>query len=184
MSERTKVCPVELSGSLDNKLRKVFQDPQKILKPYVMPGMKIADIGCGPGFFSLEIAKLVGVKGKVFAVDLQEGMLNIIRAKIKDTELQNLVIPIKSSGTEITIPEKVDFMLAFFMVHEVPDKLGFFKQLKNYLNMEGKILIVEPKYFHVSTKEFETTISYAKQAGFRTMPGIKMFLTQSIILSL
>lgn len=48
---KNRVCPVELAGSLDNKIRKWFQNPQKILAPYIKEGMKVLDIGCGPGFF-------------------------------------------------------------------------------------------------------------------------------------
>ncbi|HPN36953.1 MAG TPA: methyltransferase domain-containing protein [Melioribacteraceae bacterium] len=184
MSERTNVCPVELSGSLDNKLRKIFQNPKKILNGFLREGIKVADIGCGPGFFTIEIAKIVGNNGKVYAVDLQEGMLQKVKAKIKDTELQNIVVPIKCAEDKIEIPEEVDFMLAFFMVHEVPDKLKFFTQLKSCLKKRGKFLIVEPKHFHVSVADFEITLSYAKQAGFNISSGIKMFLTQSAVLSL
>ena len=70
--QKTKVCPVELSGSLDNKLRRWLQNPNKLLAPYLKSGMKVLDMGCGPGFFSIEIAKMIGSDGKVFSVDLQE----------------------------------------------------------------------------------------------------------------
>jgi len=58
--ERNRVCPVELAGSLDNKIRRWLQNPQKILDPYVKEGMKVLDLGCGPGFFSTAMAKMVG----------------------------------------------------------------------------------------------------------------------------
>ncbi len=183
MSDRTDVCPIELAGSLDNKVRKIFQNPQKILKQFLTPGIKVADIGCGPGFFSIEIAKAIGKNGKVYAVDLQEGMLEKVRAKILKTEYENYVIPVKCSENKILLPEKVDFMLAFFMVHEVPDKLNYFKQLKEYLNIGGKFLIVEPKYIHVSVSDFENTLNFARAAGFNVSKGIDMFFTQSAILS-
>ena len=50
--------------------------------------MKVLDIGCGPGFFSIELAKMVGKGGKIFSVDLQEVMLQKIRNKIQGTELE------------------------------------------------------------------------------------------------
>jgi ubiquinone/menaquinone biosynthesis C-methylase UbiE len=81
-NDRNRVCPVELANSLDNKIRRWLQNPQKILSPYVKEGMKILDVGCGPGFFSVELAKMVGAHGKVYAVDLQEGMLQKLRDKI------------------------------------------------------------------------------------------------------
>ena len=81
-NEKLRVCPVERAGSLDSKLRKWFQNPSKILAPFIKEGMKVLDVGCGPGFFSIEIAKMVGKNGKVFSADLQEGMLQKLRNKI------------------------------------------------------------------------------------------------------
>ncbi len=83
-----KICPVERAGGLDNSIRKLLQNPQKILKPYINEGMTVLDLGCGPGFFSVEIAKLINDSGKVIAADLQEGMLEKVRQKIKGTALE------------------------------------------------------------------------------------------------
>jgi ubiquinone/menaquinone biosynthesis C-methylase UbiE len=74
-----RVCPVEKAGMLDNSVRRLLQNPKKILEPYIYNGMTILDLGCGPGFFSIEIAKLLTDSGKVIAADLQEEMLDKIR---------------------------------------------------------------------------------------------------------
>lgn len=169
--DKNRVCPVELANSLDSKLRRWLQNPQKILSPYVKEGMKVLDVGCGPGFFSVELAKMVGPGGKVYAADLQEGMLQKIRDKIRGTSLEKIIQLIKCEKDEIVIPEKVDFILAFYMVHEVPDKEKLFRTLKNFLNKNGEFLIVEPKFFHVSKKEFTSTISKAESAGFKASNG-------------
>ncbi len=182
MEDKTRVCPVEYSGSLDNKWRKWFQNPQKILTPYLKPGMKVLDVGCGPGFFTIEIAKMIGDTGKVFAVDLQEGMLNQIRNKIAGTELQLRVQLVKSEIDGFNIPEKVDFILAFYMVHEVPDKDNLFKLLKSVLNEKGKFLFIEPTLFHVSKKEFESSLQKAVNAGFKVSDGPKLTFSHSAVL--
>jgi len=70
------ICPVEKAGGLDNSIRKILQHPRKILRPYIKEGMSVLDLGCGPGYFSLEIAKLLNESGKVIAADLQQGMLD------------------------------------------------------------------------------------------------------------
>jgi ubiquinone/menaquinone biosynthesis C-methylase UbiE len=181
--DRIRVCPVERAGSLDNKLRKWFQNPQKILSPYIKAGMKALDVGCGPGFFSIEIAKMVGSNGKVFSVDLQEGMLQKIRAKIKGTQLEKIIIPIKCEQDAINVPEKVDFILAFYMVHEVPDKDKLFAALWALLDDNGQFLIVEPKMFHVSKAEFGITKEKAEQAGFKVSPGPKLPFSFSAVLT-
>jgi ubiquinone/menaquinone biosynthesis C-methylase UbiE len=181
--QKTKVCPVELSGSLDNKLRRWLQNPNKLLAPYVRPGMKVLDMGCGPGFFTIEIARMIGSEGNLFAVDLQEGMLNQIRKKIKGTELAKRIHLIKSDGDNFVVPAKVDFILAFYMIHEVPNKENFFKLLRNILYKSGSFLVVEPKLFHVSKKEFELTLQKAEQAGFKISKGPKLPFSHSAILN-
>ena len=180
--EKNRVCPVELAGSLDNKIRKWFQNPQKILAPYIKEGMNVLDIGCGPGFFSIELAKMIGKDGKIFSVDLQEGMLQKIRNKIHGTELEERIKLIKSEEDQINVPEKVDFILAFYMVHEVPNKNSFFETLKNVLNEKGQFLVVEPKLFHVTKKEFGLTMQIAEQAGFNVTQGPKLPFSFSAIL--
>ncbi len=69
--EQGSVCPAELAGSLDNRMRRLLQNPLKILRPYVQEGMTALDVGCGPGFFTLPMAQLVGSSGRVIAADLQ-----------------------------------------------------------------------------------------------------------------
>ena len=180
--DRNRVCPVELANSLDSKIRKWLQNPQKILSPYVKEAMKVLDVGCGPGFFSVELAKIVGNDGKVYSVDLQEGMLQKLWNKIRGTSLEKIIQPIKCERDEIVIPEKVDFILAFYMVHEVPNKDKFFSTLKSILNKNGEFLIVEPKLFHVSKKEFASTISKAEAVGFKAAEGPKLPFSFSSIL--
>lgn len=81
-------------------------------------------------------------------------MLQKLRDKIYGTPLERIIQLIKCEIDEFVVPEKVDFILAFYMIHEVPDKNKFFTTLKNILTERGKLLIVEPKLFHVSKNEF------------------------------
>jgi ubiquinone/menaquinone biosynthesis C-methylase UbiE len=182
--DRNRVCPVELANSLDSKIRRWLQNPQKILSPFVKEGMKVLDVGCGPGFFSVELATMVGANGKVYSVDLQEGMLQKLQNKIRGTSLEKIIHLIKCEKDKIVIPEKVDFILAFYMVHEVPDKDKLFKTLKNFLKENGELLIVEPKLFHVSKKEFASTINKAEAAGFKAAEGPKLPFSFSSVLKI
>jgi ubiquinone/menaquinone biosynthesis C-methylase UbiE len=181
--DKNRVCPVELANSLDSKIRGWLQNPNNILSPFISKGMTALDMGCGPGFFSIELAKLVGEKGKVIAADLQEGMLQKLREKIKGTTLENRIVLVKCDKDNINVSDKADFILAFYMIHEVPDKEKLFASLKKILKDNGQFLLVEPKLFHVTKKEFEATIHIAERAGFKTANGTKLHFSLSALLT-
>jgi ubiquinone/menaquinone biosynthesis C-methylase UbiE len=169
MNNRNRVCPVEIAGSLDTRIRRWLQNPIKILQPYVKKNITIMDIGCGPGFFTLPLAELTGENGKVIAADLQEGMLQKLHQKIKGTKYEGRIKLHKCEQNKIGINENADFILAFYMVHEVPDQDSFLKELKSILNENGSLFIVEPKLFHVSKKAFEEMLHKAEVAGLKAV---------------
>jgi ubiquinone/menaquinone biosynthesis C-methylase UbiE len=182
MKDKKKhVCPVEKAKGLDNFFRKLVQNPKKILKDYVKEGMTVLDIGCGPGFFSVGIADMVGTSGKVIAADLQQGMLDRIKKKIKGTEIENIIELHKCEEDRIGISKMVDFVLAFYMVHEVPDKDKFLKEIYSILKPEGTFFIIEPS-FHVSKKAFEETVNRADTIGFSQVKRPGMMLSRAVVL--
>jgi ubiquinone/menaquinone biosynthesis C-methylase UbiE len=111
-------------------------------------------------------------------------MLQKLRIKIRGTSLEKVIQLIKCEKDKIVLPEKVDFILAFYMVHEVPDKEKLFLTLKNILNENGEFLIVEPKLFHVSKNEFASTISKAEAVGFKAAEGPKLPFSFSSLLKI
>jgi ubiquinone/menaquinone biosynthesis C-methylase UbiE len=177
----TRVCPVERAGSLDNRIRRWIQNPRKILKPYIEEGMTVLDVGCGPGFFSIDMAHMVGASGRVIAVDLQEGMLQKLREKIQGTELGERIILHKTEESRIGISEKVDFALLFYVLHELPNQEEFFEELKSISKPKGQALMVEPP-LRVSRTAFEETVRKARDAGFTPVEGPKVFLSKTAIL--
>ena len=177
----SRVCPVQRAGSLDSRIRRWIQDPRKILGPYVEEGMTVLDIGCGPGFFSVDLARMVGESGHVIASDLQEGMLQKLRKKIQGTEFEKRIRLHKCEEDEIGVSEDVDFVLAFYVVHEVPDQEKLFNEIKSILKPKGQVFIVEPP-FHVSKAAFEETVRIAQNAGFRPGEKPKVFLSKTVVL--
>jgi ubiquinone/menaquinone biosynthesis C-methylase UbiE len=181
MNDRKKrVCPVEISGSLDNNLRKWVQNPRKILGHYIKEGMTVLDLGCGPGFFSIDIARMVGKSGRVIASDLQEGMLRKLKEKIQGTELEGRVILYKCEQNRIGWNDKIDFALAFYVVHEIPNQGEFFKELESIVKTGGQVLVVEPP-FHVSKSAFAETVRKARDAGFKVEEGPKVILSKAVM---
>jgi ubiquinone/menaquinone biosynthesis C-methylase UbiE len=182
MTDRNnRVCPVALAGGLDNRLRRWFQNPHRILEPYVQEGMTALDFGCGPGFFTLELAHLVGPSGRVIAVDLQKGMLEKVRAKIQDSSLEARVILHQSKPNEMGLSQSVDFALAFYILHELPDQAAFFTEIRQYLSAQGHLFIVEPP-LHVSKAAFERTLRTAQDAGFTVTARPRVSLSKAALL--
>ena len=143
-NNKNRVCPVERAGSLDNRIRRWLQNPQKILGPYIEEGMTVLDIGCGPGIFSIEMAQMVGNSGRVIASGLHEGMLEKLRDKIKGTELEKCITLHKCQENKIGVSDEIDFVLLFYTVHEVPNKEALFSEITTMLKPNGRVLIVEP----------------------------------------
>ena len=143
--------------------------------------MTVLDIGCGPGFFSIDAAQIVGRSGRVIASDLQEGMLQKLRDKIQGTGLEERITLHQCEENRVGLSVNVDFVLAFYVVHEVPTPKKFFKEIKSILKPNGHVLIVEPP-LRVSRTAFEETIRKARDAGLKPVQGPKVLLSKTVIL--
>ena len=178
--KKRMVCPLRAAGLLDSKLRKFFHNPNKILKPYIQKNIIALDIGCGPGVFSMEIAKLLEGTGKVISVDMQEGMLEIIKQKVKGEPFEKNIVLHKCTQESINVKENVDFVLMFYMVHEVPNKENLFTEVFPLIKKDGLIMIVEPGL--VPKKEFNGIINYVKEKGFEEYDKLKIPLSKGMVL--
>ncbi len=161
------VCSPGHSFFLDNFIRKIIQNPRKIVGEYIQKGDTILDLGCGPGYFSIAMAKMVENTGRVIAVDLQKEMLEKVEAKAKKNKLSDRISLHKCSQDSLGLESgtKADFILAFYMVHETSSLEKFLEQVKSLLRKGGKFLIVEPR-FHVSKSRFKNIREKAVSIGF------------------
>lgn len=150
------------------------------MRPYVEKGMTVLDIGCGPGFFSIDMAHLVGASGRVIALDLQEGMLRKLSKKIEGTEFEKRFTLQKCEEDRLGVSESVDFILAFYMFHEVTHQDGFLGEIGSILKPNGRVLIVEPP-FHVSTSAFQEMIGKAQKAGLELVEKPKIFFSKAVV---
>ncbi len=176
-----KIYPAKKSKRLEGNLRRKLQNPKKILEKYIQKDMKILDMGCGPGVFSIELAKMIGPKGKIIAADLQEEMLEKLRIKLKDNNLKSKIKLHKCKKDKIDLKEKVDFVFAFYVVHELSNKKSFFEEISKITTKKAKLFIVEPK-FHLSKKDFEKTIEMAEKTGFKIIEKPSIFLSMAVIM--
>ena len=172
------VCPWWAAYFLINPLRRLGQRPAKILGSYIRQGMTVMDFGCGPGYFSIPMAEMVGDDGKVIAVDLQQRLLDMLKKRAGKAGVAERIDVRLCESNSIGIDEAVDFVLAFAVIHEVPDAAGCLRQLYSCLQPEGKCLIAEP-WLHVSRAAFEATVTAAQKIGLRLCdtPHIRMSRT-------
>ena len=175
------VCPWWMAWTFDNPLRKLFQDPERILGGLVREGMTAADIGCGMGYFSVAMAKMVGPSGRVLSVDLQEKMLEYLRRRAARAGVADRITTVLAEPDDIKTVVQVDFVLAFWMVHEVKDIPRFFGQVAKALKPGGKVLYAEPR-MHVTQKRFDEILGYVKDAGFTVSDGPKVGMSRAAVL--
>ena len=176
------VCPAALAGALDNRLRHWLQDPGRILRPFLREGMTALDLGCGPGFFTVEMAGMVGSSGRVVACDLQQGMLDRLRVKISGTTLEERVTLHRCEEGRIGWTGSADFILAFYVIHEIPDHQALYTELLSLLHPDGLLLVVEPP-LHVSARAFNRSMAAAEAAGLRISSGPKMLWHKTALLT-
>jgi len=175
------VCPWWLAYTFDNPLRRIIHNPKTILGDYIKPGMTVMDIGCGLGYFTLGLAELVGETGKVIAVDLQQEMLDIMLKRAKRKGLEQRITSHRAKPDSINNSTKVDFILVFWMVHEVPDPLLFFSEVAANLKPAGKVLYSEPA-FHVPAQKFYAILAAADKAGLNKISDITIRFSRTALL--
>lgn len=161
------VCPWWLGYFLASPLRRLVQDPAAIVGPYVAEGMVVFEPGPGMGFFTLELARRVGPRGKVVAVDVQPRMVSELRRRAANAGLAGRVDARLGPGAGMGIDDlkgRVDFVLAFGVVHELPDRDRFFSEASEALKPGGLLLLAEPS-FHIPEREFEASIEAAGECG-------------------
>jgi SAM-dependent methyltransferase len=128
-------------------------DPEKVVRPFVREGMTVLEPGPGMGFFTIELARLVGPSGRVIAVDIQPKMLDGLKRRAAKAGVAGRVETRLASADSLHVAdlkEHVDFTLAFAVVHEMPG---------------ATLLLVEPAG-HVKEMEFKAELEAAARAGF------------------
>jgi len=133
-----------LNISFDNLIRKLYEPPQKF-SAYVAPGQVVADLGCGPGYFTIPLAECVGPQGRVYAVDSYPNAIRAAEKKILKRGLHNIELHACSAADLSFIPERsVDFVLANGLLCCVaPDERdSAVSEIKRILKATGKAYLV------------------------------------------
>jgi ubiquinone/menaquinone biosynthesis C-methylase UbiE len=121
------------------------------------------------GFFTLDLARMVGSPGHVVVVDVERRMLEALRRRLRRAGLEARVEARLAPADRLDVDDlsgRVDFALAYYVVHEIENKESFFAEVRRALAPGGRLLVVEPP-LHVSRAAFEVSLDAARRAGFR-----------------
>ncbi len=163
-----RVCPWWAGYFLACPLRRWFQDPGAILAPYISEGLTVLEPGPGMGFFTLELARRVGPQGRVIVVDIQRKMLEILAKRARKAGLAERIDIRQAKVDHLGVEDytgKVDFAMAFAMVHEVSHPEILLSDIQQALKSGGRLLIAEP-LGHVRAPAFKATLQMAERVGF------------------
>ena len=178
------VCPWWLGYFLASPIRRLWQDPAGILRPFVSEGMTVVEPGCGMGFFTIDLARLVGPSGRVVALDLQPRMLSGLARRARRAGLADRIDARLAQSASLAVDDlagAVDFVLAFAVVHELPDAGRFFVETGAALKPGRQMLVAEPRS-HVSETDFGGMVDLAARSGFRVKSGPAIRSSLAVIL--
>lgn len=180
-SSEDHTCPWWLCFTFDNPARGLMQNPYRILGDYIKPDDTVLDIGPGMGYFTFPMAEMAGENGRVIALDIQEGMLKRLDKKISKTMKTNIVTKLYD-GIKFDLHEKFDFVLLFWMFHEVRNKNQFITEIESVMKPGSRLFIAEPK-FHVSKKKFDASIKLLTDIGFKKEGEPPVSLSRTALLN-
>lgn len=174
-----RVCPWWLGYFLMSPFLRGGQKPAEILGPYVHEGMTVLEPGSGMGFFTIDLARMVGKSGRVVALDVQPKMLDRLKSRAAKAGVLDRVDARLTPTDSMNINDlsrSVDFTLAFAVVHEFPSAAPFFSEIGEACKAGATVLLAEP-LGHVKPPEFESELHAASEAGFEVAdrPSIRKY---------
>jgi ubiquinone/menaquinone biosynthesis C-methylase UbiE len=125
--------------------RDAWQKPAEIIKQLnIRDGSTVADVGCHEGYMTIKLAKAVGLKGKVFAVDVEQSKLDKLKKHLEERKIGN-VVAIKGDYDNPKLPPgSLDAVVILDTYHEMDDHDEILQHIKAALKSGGRLVICEP----------------------------------------
>jgi ubiquinone/menaquinone biosynthesis C-methylase UbiE len=170
LTQEPHVCPWWLAYTFDNPFRRLLHQPEQMFAKRLQAGMTAVDLGCGMGYFSIAMARMVGDSGRVMAVDIQPQMLKVLEKRALQAGVRHRIqTHCSTDGGGIGLGRHVaDVALAFWMVHEVLGKDAFVREIFDLLRPGGVFLVAEPR-IHVPPELFDRILALGQESGFQIM---------------
>jgi SAM-dependent methyltransferase len=148
VSGRQFARPMGVAGApwLDRAEREAEEAPTRALAVMkIEAGMAVADIGAGSGYFTERLARLVGPKGHVYATDIQQGMVDLLRRRIERLGLTNVTPVLGEPANPKLAADSVDLALMVDVYHELWDPQAVLRHIRTALKPSGRLVLIEYK---------------------------------------
>lgn len=123
--------------------RERWQHPDDVVLALgITPGETVADVGAGGGFFTFRLARAVGPKGKVYAVDVDPTMVDYLTARAEREGLHNIEV-VLASADDPQLPATVDLIFSCNTYHHLAQRPAYFARAKQYLRPAGRVAIID-----------------------------------------
>jgi arsenite methyltransferase len=128
---------------MNDPSRDAWQKPKEVIeKLAITPGSRVADLGAGGGYFTWYLAGAVEPQGTVYAVDIDETGLGMIKKEMHERGIHN-VAPILDGPADPKLPDPVDLVFSCDTYHHMNDRVVYFKSLARYLKTDGRVAILD-----------------------------------------
>lgn len=132
------------AGWLERAERETEERPKLAIQLLdIEPGMVVADVGAGSGYYTVMLAAKVGSSGKVFASDIQRGMLDLLNRRLAREKIRN-VETLLATGTDPKLPlASCDLILLVDVYHELSEPQAMLRKLRAALKPDGRLVLLE-----------------------------------------
>jgi ubiquinone/menaquinone biosynthesis C-methylase UbiE len=168
--------PKDVQGyirALEDPKRDAYQKPDEVVAALrLRDDAHVADLGCGPGYFTLRLARAVP-RGIVYAVDVEPAQLDRLNQRLRETGLRNVVPVLAPTDDARLAPASVDLIAIIDTYHHFEDRVRYMTRLKGALRPGGRLVVIDyhkgplpvgPPPAHKMAREQE--LSEIEQAGF------------------
>ena len=132
------------AGWLERPEREAEEEPSRAIEALgLRSGMTVADIGAGSGYYTVRMARKVGPDGKVYATDIQVGMLSLLMRRAKQEQIPNIVPVLGAVDDPKLPPGSLDLALMVDVYHELSAPQAFVRRLREALKPDGRLVLIE-----------------------------------------
>jgi ubiquinone/menaquinone biosynthesis C-methylase UbiE len=175
--------PKQYQQVLENPDRLAALQVNRVVEALALgPGMRVADLGAGTGVFTIPIAKAVGSKGRVYAIDVDSGLLAIVAEKAKANGLAN-VATVVAGATDPRLPEPADLLFICDTMHHLPDQGAYVRQFAKLLRPGGRVAVIDFSEGHWPEGHEKFAITPVQVDGWMQAAGFRRMASHTFLAS-